>query len=232
MTGTIPLSYLIENVDRSEANRSNGDLCDFEKAIFGDYHVGFNEEFYNDMLGYWICRHWCSDQDVGTIVWEYKGQLVAVSEQTSRKSPMTFKWASPEAYDTVKDVIAKMREPDYETPEFLDFAMPMAVYQKLHYREHLMVRSDHQYGYVWNQSHEHPAAIKAEVVDWHQYHGQPENPNYRSMYKEGTRVDIMVPRPYAHHQPFKREVEVDELRFPLKLKDGLGVELVEKSLSE
>lgn len=88
------LREIIERLDKSPKNSNTCDVENLrsELGLQSDWETP--EGFDDRLISYWIDKHYCTDQWVGTLAYFFDGVLVAVSNQRARKSSEIFSWVS------------------------------------------------------------------------------------------------------------------------------------------
>lgn len=102
---------IIKNIDKSEENRDLWNDC----RPLSDA-LGFEDDFYDsDVLDarfkvYWLEKWLCTDSHVGTRVYFFDDEPVAVTVQNARKDDERVFWTSKEAADKVHDFLLSLQK--------------------------------------------------------------------------------------------------------------------------
>lgn len=97
------LRELMENVDPSSNNETEGDLGTFARELFNEPPCGWSNEFGEQVKGYYIQKWLCTDTWVGLVAYFWNGEPLAISWQPARKSSETIDFVS-------KDVAIRLRD--------------------------------------------------------------------------------------------------------------------------
>lgn len=113
---------LIENVDKSESNRSDVDLMQLGEREFDKYDIPWLNHDQTPLKSYWYARWICTDTWVGGLLYFFEDEFVALSWQSARKSYEEFYWVSKEAYEKVGNYLESIRQVEHHmsTVNFLE----------------------------------------------------------------------------------------------------------------
>lgn len=105
------IADVIKNIDKSEENREH--WVDFSSL---SYALGFEDGFFDsDALDarfkvYWLEKWRCTDAHVGTRVYFFDDEPVAITVQNGRKDDEKVFWTSKEAADKVHDFLLSLQK--------------------------------------------------------------------------------------------------------------------------
>ena len=102
------LSEVIQRLSRNRANEAHPDIELFSQTLNVYGTTGWSETFNNRMKGWYIDSWLCTDTTVGTAVYFFDDEPVAVGTQTARKSPEVLYFLSQEAADRVRDFLLEI----------------------------------------------------------------------------------------------------------------------------
>lgn len=102
------LSEVIQRLVRNRANEAHPDIELFSQTLNVYGTTGWSKTFNNRMKGWYIDSWLCTDTTVGTAVYFFDDEPVAVGTQTARKSPEVLYFLSQEAADRVRDFLLEI----------------------------------------------------------------------------------------------------------------------------
>jgi hypothetical protein len=93
----------------SRINKSNPWVLNLDELFceFDFPHYAYQIDSHEFRM-YWIQTWMCSDTQVGIAAVFYNDEFIAVRRQFARKSPVTFQWASAEAFEKTRAVLSQM----------------------------------------------------------------------------------------------------------------------------
>lgn len=97
------LRELMDKVDLSSNNETEGDLSTFARELFNEPPYGWSDEFGEQVKGYYIQKWLCTDTWVGLVAYFWNGEPLAISWQPARKSSETIDFVS-------KDIAIRLRD--------------------------------------------------------------------------------------------------------------------------
>lgn len=116
------ISELLTKLDMTKANEDWVDLDSIAQRYMDIYHLPYVAE--HELKAYWLGKHLCTDTDVGYRVYFLRGELIAISCQTARKSDEVFYWVGLDEFKKLQQYVLSLTE----TPEInlldLDEEMP------------------------------------------------------------------------------------------------------------
>lgn len=105
MIKNITLREAIRTVLKDEGNSDTPSFEKFNEEMGFQYSDYDYDKFVAQLKGYWLTRHLCTDTWVGCMVWFLDNEPVCVTNQSGRKSDMTFKFLSMEAHAKVRQYV-------------------------------------------------------------------------------------------------------------------------------
>lgn len=115
------LRELMEKVDKSKVNETDGDLESFAQELFNSPpYDGWSGAFCEQVKGYYIQKWLCTDTWVGLIAYFWNGEPLAVSWQSARKSTENFSFVSLDVAGRLKDFIRELTETNDPDPTLAD----------------------------------------------------------------------------------------------------------------
>lgn len=114
------LQELMEKVDLSSNNETDGVLESFAQELFASPPYGWSEVFGEQVKGYYIQKWLCTDTWVGLIAYFWNGEPLAISWQPARKSSETFQFVSVDVANRLKGFIIRLTESNDPDPTLAD----------------------------------------------------------------------------------------------------------------
>jgi len=114
------LRELMEKVDLSSNNETDGDLESFAQELFASPPYGWSPVFGDRVKGYYIKKWLCTDTWVGLVAYFWNGEPLAVSYQSARKSSEKFQFVSVDVANRLKSFILELTESNDPEPTLAD----------------------------------------------------------------------------------------------------------------
>ena len=110
---------ILNRVDKSPQFKDNVFIGDIAEKMFDLYDIQHQDK-QDRLTAYYIANWYCTDTYVGSKVYFFDDEPVAISTRSGRKSSENFDWISMESYKRVYDYVLNFKNEEFENISILD----------------------------------------------------------------------------------------------------------------
>lgn len=133
------LRELMENVDLSSNNETDGDLETFAQELFSSPPYGWSGVFSDQVKGYYIQKWLCTDTWVGLVAYFWNGEPLAISWKPARKSSKEFRFVSVDVANRLRDFIRELTASNDPDPTLADLDQDLGETYTVNWASELLV---------------------------------------------------------------------------------------------